>query len=108
MTTDTITTAVEILGKTYSIKCPENEAQALHQAAHYLEQKIQEAIKTSKTLCIERAIIVSALNLTFELLALQQKNTIYLQNVNQRLRDLQSKLETALVEHAQMELSSAE
>jgi cell division protein ZapA len=101
-------TAVEILGRTFHVKCPQAEVEALQQAAECLEDKLRSIRATSQTLCFERMVMIAALNVMHELLAAKQQKNQLSQSVNQKLRDLKSKVDQALVRYTQMELDPAE
>ena len=60
-------TSVEILGSTYKIACPPEEADAVKKAAVYLNNKLSE-VKESSELDEKRAAIITALNITNEYL----------------------------------------
>ena len=60
-------TSVEILGSTYKIACPPEEADAVKKAAVYLNNKLSE-VKESSGLDEKRAAIITALNITNEYL----------------------------------------
>lgn len=108
MSKDVVETAVEVMGRTFHVKCPQAEIVPLQQAAKYLEDKLRATREASQTLCFERAAIIAALNITHELLATEQQKNNFSQLVNQRLRDLKSKVDEALICHTQMELEPAE
>ena len=60
-------TSVEILGSTYKIACPPEEADAVKKAAIYLNNKLSE-VKEGSGLDEKRAAIITALNITNEYL----------------------------------------
>ncbi|MHB1948379.1 MAG: cell division protein ZapA [Gammaproteobacteria bacterium] len=108
MIKDTTEITIKILGKSYQIKCPEDEASALQEAAFYLEKKMRETRDTSKVLSIDRIAVITALNMAHQLLELETQAIEKAHAIQQRLRDIQNKVDTALVRHAQLELTSAE
>lgn len=104
MTNPTISTTIEILGKAYPIKCPEDELAALQQAAEFLNQKMCEVQESGKVINAERIAIITALNISYEFLQLDQQKQSFLQKVNQRISHLQDKLDTAIGKALQTEL----
>lgn len=98
---------VEILGKSYQIKCPESEVNSLKRAADYLENTMR-AMREAGVLSLDKVAIITALNVIHQWQTLEQQKHHYVQSVNQRLLDLQSRVEHALAQTAQMELQSAE
>src|SRR5690348_3583572 len=107
MTKEMPDTPIEIMGKTYQIKCPESEVSALHRAAEYLEEKMHD-MREAGILSLDRVAIITALNVVHQLQTLERQKSHHLQMMNQRLLDLQAKVENALAQSAQMELQSAE
>lgn len=108
MTAEVMGATVEIMGKVYQIKCQEQEAASLKQAAKFLEGEIREIRKVSNVMSIDRIAVMAALNIAHQFLALEQEKQGYSQNIAEGLRDLQAKIDDALARHAQLELSSAE
>ena len=56
-------TTVKILDSNYKIACPADEAEAVKQAAVFLDQKLRE-IKEGSDLDEKKAAIITALNLS--------------------------------------------
>ena len=100
-------TLVEILGKSYQIKCPESEVNSLKRAAEYLENKMR-TMREAGILSVDKVAIITALNVIHEWQTLEQQKNHYVQSVNQRVLELQTRVEHALAQTAQMELQSAE
>jgi cell division protein ZapA len=100
----TTQTTVEILGKPYFVRCPESEAQSLQAAANYLNQKMREVQESGKAINLERIAIMAALNITYELLQQSQQKNNFMQNINQRIANLQDKLDHAIHQPQQTEL----
>jgi len=106
MTTNKMTVSVEILGKTYQFKCPENDVEALKKAAMVLDQKMQTVRDAGGVINFDRVAVLAALNLAHQTFCLEQQSNQVIQTVNQKLRDLQEKVEAALAHNSQMELST--
>ncbi len=85
-------TTIEILGKTYLIKCPDSEIDSLQETAHYLEEKMRQ-VQNSGVTSQDKIAVIAALNVTHQFLNFEKG---HLQNINQRLYDLQKKVEHAL------------
>lgn len=107
MSEDTIGTSVDIMGKTYHIKCPQGEVDSLQRAAEYLEEKMR-MMREAGILSVDRVAIITALNIVHQLLMVEQQKNSHFQSINQRLNDLQTKIEQALAQSTQMELETAE
>lgn len=104
MTDKIINTTIEILGKFYSIRCPESELNSLQQAAQYLNKKMTEVQDSGKAINLERIAIIAALNITNELLQSDQQKSSLMGKINQRISSLQDKLDTAINKALQSEL----
>jgi cell division protein ZapA len=107
MSDDTVGASVEIMGKTYQIKCPQTEIKSLQRAAQYLEEKMR-MMREAGILSVDRVAIITALNIVHQLLMVEQQKNHHFQSINQRLHDLQAKVEQALAQNLQMELQTAE
>ena len=107
-TTETAaTTIIELLGKPYPIKCQENEISTLQKAAHYLNNSIKALPNNGKLLAPEKLAIMAALNLASQILELEDQMSQHMHFLNQRLGNLQTKLEYALEPTPTLELESA-
>jgi len=107
MSDDMVGASVEIMGKTYQVKCPQAEIKSLQRAAQYLEEKMR-IMRETGILSIDRVAIITALNIVHQLLMVEQQKNHHFQSINQRLHDLQAKVEQALTPNSQMELQTAE
>ena len=59
---------VKILGRDFSIACPENEEDSLMKSINYLNHKIDEVQATGSVIGVDKTIIMAALNITHEYL----------------------------------------
>lgn len=107
MSKETPDTSVEIMGKIYQIKCLEEEVPSLRRAADYLQEKMRK-IRETGVLNVDSVAVVTALNIVHQLLSIEQNKNQEVQLINQRLLDLQTKVEQALAHSVQVELQSAE
>ncbi len=73
MSTETSTLEVFILDKSYRINCPENEQESLRSSAQYLDRKMREIRGSGKVIGLERIAVITALNITHELLSISQR-----------------------------------
>jgi len=100
-------TTVEILGKVYSIRCPEDELNHLNKAAKYLNDKMQEVKDSGKAINLERIAIMAAINISYELLLKDNDKAGLVQNLNQKLIMLNDKISEAMSEEVVMESSGS-
>jgi cell division protein ZapA len=80
--------SVNIAGKTYDIKCPNDTIQQLQAAAQYLDAKIREIGNARGQQQPENNAILAALHLSHELLIEKEKNQQYIQHMGQRIDQL--------------------
>lgn len=59
---------VTILGKEYPIGCPEGEEKQLAAAARYLDEKTRSIRMNSRSVGMDRVLLLAALNIAHELL----------------------------------------
>jgi len=91
---------ITLLGKTYQIKCASNEIAALHDAANYLEQKLQSIRNRGKVLNAEQTAIMAALNVTHELQLLKDQESDYINSMSERIQNLHARIEEVIAETA--------
>lgn len=96
MTDKIIHSIIEILDKSYPVRCQESEVASLQTAAAFLNDKIKAVRDSGKVANPERIFIVTALNLTHELLQLQQQKSTLADLIQQRISQLQEKLDFAV------------
>lgn len=99
MSSPIVTTTIEILGKQYPVRCVESEVLSLQQAASYLNKQMQDVQDSGKAINLERIAIITALNITHQLLQLNSQQASLVSRINQRITQLQTKLEDALGGH---------
>ncbi len=88
--------SVAILDRDYQFACQPEERKALKEAAIYLDERMR-SIKDSGTLmALERIAVMTALNLSDELLKLQKNEKHRQENVDSRIRMLADELDDAL------------
>jgi cell division protein ZapA len=87
---------ITIFDKEYLVSCADNEREQLYTAVEYLNSKLQELKRSGKVIGAERIAIITALNLTHELLAYKQEKKVYNETVDTTIKRLQSKIDKAL------------
>lgn len=105
MGTDKTQTAltVRILGRDYSVACPDDEREALLRSAEHLSKRMSAIQRQGKRLGTERIAIMAALNIARDLLDLQRhverREAGFAGNdeeMTERLSQLQLRIESAL------------
>lgn len=104
MKQETVTVAVQILDKEYRVACEPHERDALLASAHYLNGKLREIRDTGKVIGLERMAVMTALNMSNELLQQRVRKEDYMLTMGAKVRALQEKVEAALSKSKQMEI----
>lgn len=89
---------VRILGRDYSVACPEEERESLLASAEYLSKRMAAIQRKGKTLGMERIAVMAGLNIARDLLAMEreQQNSGTDAQISDRLDQLQLRIESAL------------
>jgi len=94
---------ISILGKEYSVACPDEKRDELLSAASYLDQNMREIQQSGAVLGTERVAVMAALNIAHDLLSLREDTGLTLE-METRIKTLRRNLEEALDGQAEMEL----
>ncbi|MDA8390583.1 MAG: cell division protein ZapA [Gammaproteobacteria bacterium] len=65
---------ISVLGKEFTVSCPEEEREALMRAAKYVDTRMQETQRSGKSMGIERGAVMAALNIAYEFLRLHEQS----------------------------------
>ena len=87
---------IQILDRKYNIKCPTNEVLQLQEAAKVVQENMRQLKQSGNISTTDQIAVVSALNVTHELLLLKKQNNNYINVMNKRLQDLQKRIEKFL------------
>lgn len=98
---ENIRTTIEILGKTFQIKCSPNDVESLQRSAMYLEDKMNAMREEGKVLSLDRIAIITALNITHQFLMLESQTRHEKQTMTQRLNDIHTKMDASLSKQAE-------
>jgi len=91
-----IPVTVTVLGKEYRVSCQEDEKSDLVSAAEYLDQKMKTLKDSIGVVGADRLAVITALNITHEMLQ-SQGTTEHLNNdIKDRLAALGRKIENSL------------
>lgn len=97
MSADPKPVSISILDKEYLISCTEEERDQLLHAVEFLNEKMQELKGSGKVIGAERIAVMTALNITHELIAYKRQKEDYTESIDSTIRRLQSKIDNALV-----------
>ena len=104
--TRTPTVSVEILDKQYQVACQPDQELELIAAAKKLDQQMRDIRATGKVIGLERVAIMAALNLSHEVINLQEgKSPQNLSGHEDRIADINSQLDDALYQLRQLEIN---
>lgn len=93
---------VTILGREFRISCPEEEQQSLLQAVAYLDQKMREIRDGGKVVGFERIAVMSALNITHELLKFRIAGGFDMGDFKRRITSIVTVVDQAMAEQDEL------
>ena len=93
---------VTLLGHNYRVTCTKDEREALLQAVAYLDGKMSEIKKSTKTGGTERIAVMAALNIAHELLSVKVGSGLDVGQVKRRISSIEAKLDTALAKQEKL------
>ncbi len=85
--------SIQLLDKTWQIRCPEEKMPDLQKCARYLDNKMRDIALVGKTMSNERILVMAAINVIYDLLLQQGQKDIYIDSLSSRIRELQNKLQ---------------
>lgn len=88
---------ISIMGRDFAVACLDEEQESLLSAARYLDKSMKDIQKTGKIIGAERCAIMAALNITNDLLKLQN-STSDQSRVESKLNSLQDRIDEVLRE----------
>ena len=91
--------SVDILDREYQFACKADEREALREAATYLDERMRAIRGAGRLMALERIAVMTALNLSDELLKLQKNEKHRQKTVDSRIRMLADELDDALDGH---------
>ena len=88
--------SVDILDRDYQFACEPGERKALKDAAIFLDERMRAIKGAGRLMSLERIAVMTALNLSDELLKLQKNEKHRQEHVDSRIRMLVDELDDAL------------
>lgn len=88
--------SVKILGREYKLRCPPSEKATLIAAARHLDRQMRKVREQGQVIGTDRVLLMAALNITHELVLLQEKHRALQQRFCQRLGDLNRLIDETL------------
>lgn len=88
--------SVTILEREYQFTCEPEERAALKEAAELLDARMREVKASGNLMALERIAVMTALNMSDEIIRLREEGSRREQSVDQRIRRLADELDDAL------------
>ena len=88
--------SVELLGRSFKVKCTPDHAMQLKEAGEYLNHKMQEMTPVGSGVMFERAVTMAAINVAYELIALREQKEDHTQEIEERVNRLRKRIEDVL------------
>lgn len=95
------TMEISLLGENYRVRCPIGEGKTLLRTAEILNGRLKQVRDTGKVQAPKHILVMVALNLCHELLNTNAKRTASLDNMTNRLHDIERRIEDALTQDVQ-------
>lgn len=96
--------SVRILDKDYRVSCDEEGREDLQRAARYLDQQMRHIRASGNIIGVERIAIMAALNIAHDYLQMDCESLGKRNEMGNRLRTIQQKIEIALNQNSQLDL----
>lgn len=97
---------IQLLDKSFQVRCPEDSRPALQAAARFLDARMREVRDHGRVVGMERVAMMTALNITYDFLELKNKKEGPSPEVTARLEKLHDTIDTALIGGEQLELDA--
>ena len=98
---------VDILGKGYKIRCPQDKIQELQNAATYVDKEMRKLRDVGNIVDLSRIAVMAALNIAHQLLTTETKENTDVDGISIKIREMQRKIEAALTQKEQLRLDEA-
>jgi cell division protein ZapA len=99
---DALSLDVSIMGREYRVACKREERQELLDAVAYVDRQMREIRDSAKQNNAERVAVMTALNVTHELLKVRVSGSVDLGELKRRIQNMQSTIDAALAEQEKL------
>lgn len=89
---------IKILDRLYKIKCTAKDAIDLQEAALHVDEQMRKIRQSGHINSIDRMAVVAALNIYNEMIQLKRQKNQCIDDMHQRIIELQRRVEEALTE----------
>lgn len=104
MSSETQSVSINILEREYQISCPPSEEEALRKSANYLDKQMKKVKASGSSLGFEKLAVMTALNLSHELLGKYQSVSDSETDSLHLLKKLEDKIDLALLASRQIDI----
>ena len=87
---------IHIMDREYLVACPAEERKSLRQAAEYLDEQMRDTRERGRIMGVEKVAIMTALNVTHELLALKAHSVASSDQAQKKMEDLSKRIAKVL------------
>ncbi len=87
---------VTIMDRKFEVVCPPEQIKELHEAARHLDQLMRQTRDASNLVGIDRIAVISALNLSHQLIDIKRNNNDAIHDMSDRINKLQERVEQTL------------
>jgi cell division protein ZapA len=101
-TADSLNLDVSIMGREYRVACKPEERQELLDAVAYIDRQMREIRDSSRQNNAERVAVMTALNVSHELLKVRVSGSVDLGGLKRRIQNMQSTIDAALAEQEKL------
>jgi cell division protein ZapA len=95
--------SIRLLEKTFQIKCPPEQIEALQKAADYLDKEMRK-MRESGVVGLDRIAIIAALNMANQINEGNARDARYENDFSEKVRSLELKISEALSHTEQLEV----
>lgn len=89
--------AIELLGRTFNLRCPSDQVETLKEAASHLDSKMRN-IQQAGSVGYEKIAILAAMDVAYELMRMRHAKENNDEEVVERIKELQDKINHVIAE----------
>lgn len=90
--------SIELLDRSYQLKTSPTEAKKLREAGAYLNNKMEEINENGTTIGYEKTAVLAALDMSFQLMKLREKEDISKNDLLQQLQEIDTKVSSVIAD----------
>lgn len=98
MSVNMVQIEIEVLGRRYTVGCPDNEKDALLDAVRYLEQKMHMIREAGRVIDVDKIAVMAALNIANEYLRTQVSENLDIAAVRHKIESMNETIDQAMLQ----------